>query len=133
MPGRRTRPPGVPHTAPALSDVELTVLEGRANGLTIMAISERLHYTYPSTKDVAKRVMRKLNARNMAHAVLLACHLGLLDGRPQRHGDHAGFAAHQRRGEDPWACKSCAAGERAYRPALRARKAAQSDTANQTS
>jgi DNA-binding CsgD family transcriptional regulator len=131
MPGRRTRPTGSPHTAPALSDVELTVLEGRANGLTNLAISEHLHYTYRSTKDVAERVLRKLNARDMAHAVLIACRLGLLDGRPQRHGDHAGFAAHQRRGEDPWACEPCADAERAYRPALRAaRKAA---AANQTS
>lgn len=121
MPGRRTRPAGTPHTAPALSDVELAVLEGRANGLTNMAIAARLHYTYRSTKDVAERVLRKLNARDMAHAVYLACHLGLLDGRRQRHGDHAGYTAHQRRGEDPRDCtRGCAEGERLYREALKA-------------
>jgi hypothetical protein len=56
---------------------------------------------------------------NITHAVLLACQAGLLDGKPRRHGDHAGFAAHQYRGEEP--CEACWAGERAYR---RDRKAA---------
>lgn len=94
-----------------------------------MAIAARLRYSYGGTKDVSERVLRKLNARDMAHAVFIACRLGLLDGRRQRHGDHAGFAAHQRRGEDPWQCELCAAGERTYRHDLKAaRRTTQPDT-----
>ncbi|MFD4912807.1 hypothetical protein ACFWNR_06245 [Streptomyces virginiae] len=65
--------------------------------------------------------MEKLDAENAAHAVFLACRAGLLDGRPQRHGDHAGYAAHKYRGEDPKDCRhGCWEGEQAYRAAQRA-------------
>lgn len=98
---------------PSLTDIEHAVLEGRANGLTIMAIAARTKYSYRGIEDAAMRVLRKLGARDMAHAVFLACRAGLLDGKPQRHGDHAGYAAHLYRREEP--CDACKTGERAYR------------------
>jgi hypothetical protein len=68
--------------------------------------------------------MRALGARTAPQAVLIACQLGLLDGRPQRHGDHAGYEAHRRRGENPKHCRlGCVEGERAHRAAMRAVKA----------
>lgn len=102
---------------PSLSDVELRVLEGRATGLTYMAIAARIHYTYRSAKDVGSRVIDKLGARDMAHAVFLAVQMGLLEPR-RRHGDHAGFAAHVYRDEDP--CEACREGENEYRRDRRA-------------
>ncbi|WP_329376151.1 hypothetical protein [Streptomyces sp. NBC_01483] len=96
----------------------MKVLSGRASGLTYMALAGQLHYTYSSTVNVGSRVIDKLGARDMAHAVFVAVQLGLLDPR-RRHGDHAGFAAHKYRGEEP--CDDCWEGERAYR---RGRKAA---------
>jgi hypothetical protein len=58
--------------------------------------------------------MRKLGATNAPHAVHLAYQAGIF--RRERHGDHAGFTAHIRRGEDPWACtQGCPEGERTYR------------------
>jgi hypothetical protein len=59
--------------------------------------------------------------------VLLACHAGILDGRPRRHGDHAGYAAHVYRGEEP--CDACRAGELEYRAGLRARNAMKANAA----
>ncbi|WP_328941564.1 LuxR C-terminal-related transcriptional regulator [Streptomyces sp. NBC_00250] len=59
----------------------------------------------------------KLGARSAAHAVFLACQAGILDGRPRRHGDHAGYEAHRRRGET--ICDLCRAGERAHRKAMK--------------
>ena len=102
---------------PSLNPAEMTVLEGRANGLTYMQIAARLHYTYSSTVNVGSRVIEKLGARDMAHAVFTAVQTGLLDPR-RRHGDHAGFAAHKYRGEEP--CEECWDGERAYRRERRA-------------
>jgi hypothetical protein len=59
--------------------------------------------------------------------VFLAVQAGLLDPR-RRHGDHAGFAAHRYRGEEP--CEACWEGERAYRRERRAaRRAAKSAAA----
>jgi hypothetical protein len=73
--------------------------------------------------NVGSRVIDKLEARDMAHAVFVAVQLGLLDPR-RRHGDHAGFAAHRYRDEEP--CEACWEGERAYRRERRAaRKASQ--------
>ena len=74
----------------------------------------------PVAENTAKahmqRVLTKLGANHAPHAVLLACQAGILDGRLRRHGDHAGYVAHVRRGEDPKACEhGCWAGERAYR------------------
>lgn len=102
-----------------LNAVELRVLEGRANGLTYMQLASRLNYTYSSTVNVGFRVIKKLGARDMAHAVFVACQLKLLAPN-RRHGDHAGFAAHRYRGEEP--CDDCWAGERAYRAEQRQRR-----------
>jgi hypothetical protein len=88
--------------------------------MTRPRIAEQLRYSEPGVDKLMARVLDKLGAANAPHAVLLACRAGLLDGRPQRHGDHAGYVAHARRGEDP--CDACDAGERAYRADLRANR-----------
>lgn len=104
---------------PSLTENELTVLQRAAQGQTYAVIAHGMGFADKSVNKIAFRAARKLGASNITHAVFLACRAGLLDGRPRRHGDHAGFAAHQARGEDP--CEVCWDGERAYR---RDRKAA---------
>ena len=103
--------------APSLSPVERTVLEGVANGLTYRQIGKEIGYTFRGAADVGARAVKKLGANSLAHAVFLAVQAGLLDPR-RRHGDHAGFAAHRYRGEEP--CDACWEGERAYRRERRA-------------
>lgn len=106
-----------------LVDREVQVLAAIAAGGSYRQIAEELVLAHASVKNYAASAIKKLGARNQAHAVLLACRAGLLDGRPQRHGDHAAFVAHQRRGEDPKECPyGCREGERAYRAALKARQ-----------
>lgn len=101
-----------------LTVIELDVLRGSANGETYAETARRIFITEKSVSNVARRVMRKLDARTMPHAVHLAWQAGIL--RRERHGDHAGFTAHVRRGEDPWACQQgCPEGERAYRTGRR--------------
>ncbi|QGZ53307.1 hypothetical protein GPZ77_34315 (plasmid) [Streptomyces sp. QHH-9511] len=113
---------------PYLTDNELAVLQGAAYGETYASIAKRLGYAEKSVSKMALRLSRKLGARNMTHAVLLACRAGILDGRPQRHGDRAGFMAHVRRGEQP--CDACREGRNAFDRAWRAsRKAEQSHAA----
>ncbi|MEU6925523.1 helix-turn-helix transcriptional regulator [Streptomyces sp. NPDC046631] len=109
--------------AVSLTENELTVLQRAAQGETYAAIAQALGYAEKSVNKMGFRLIRKLGASNITHAVLLACQAGLLDGKPRRHGDHAGFAAHQYRGEEP--CEACWEGERAYR---RGRKAARKAT-----
>jgi DNA-binding CsgD family transcriptional regulator len=106
-------------TGPLLTGNELAVLRGASEGDTYAVIGRSIHATEKSVGNIAMRVVRKLGAANITHAVLLACHAGILDGRPQRHGDHAGYAAHWYRGEEP--CEACRAGERAYRNGLKTR------------
>lgn len=106
-----------------LTAIELDVLRGAANGETYAATAKRIFITEKSVSNVATRIMRKLGAQSMAHAVHLAYQAGIL--RRERHGDHAGFTAHTRRGEDPWACtRGCPEGERAYRAARRQQREA---------
>lgn len=112
---------------PSLSEVELAVLQGVANGRTYRTIAKQINYTYKSVKEVGVRVLRKLGAEDMPHAVFLACGAGILDPR-RRHGDHAGFAAHRYRGEKP--CEACWEGERAYRRERRAARNARSVSAS---
>ena len=101
--------------APSLTENELSVLRRAANGDTYAVIARSLGFQEKSVSKMALRLARKLGANNITHAVFLACQMRILDPT-QRHGDHAGFAAHVRRGEDPWACdKGCPEGERAYR------------------
>jgi len=107
--------------APSLSEVELAVLVGVANGQTYRIIAKQINYTYKSVKEVGVRVLRKLGAEDMPHAVFLACGAGILDPK-RRHGDHAGFAAHKYHEEEP--CEACWEGERAYRRERRAARRA---------
>jgi DNA-binding CsgD family transcriptional regulator len=100
-----------------LTDHELRVLAMVSLGRTHQEIAHDLVLTPKGVTPTVNRAIRKLGARNAPHAVLLACRAGILDGRPQRHGDHPGFAAHQRRGEEP--CDACWDGEREYRARLR--------------
>lgn len=110
----------------------LTPREGEILQLVSQGLSYRqagLRVRPAVTENTAKahmqRVLTKLGASTAPQAVLLACQAGLLDGRPRRHGDHAGYAAHVYRGEDP--CEACWDGERQYRAARRAaRRAAKS-------
>jgi len=101
-----------------LTDIELAVLRGAAAGETYAETSCRIFITEKSVSNVATRIMRKLGAKTMPHAVHLAYQAGLL--RRERHGDHAGFAAHRYRQEEP--CDACRAGERAYRAEQRRRR-----------
>ncbi|MFD5419447.1 LuxR C-terminal-related transcriptional regulator [Streptomyces sp. NPDC127069] len=102
----------------------LEVLTLLAEGRTLQQIARDWGVEPGTVRIYAARLRRYLGADTNPQAVLLACRAGLLDGRPQRHGDHAGYVAHWRRGEDPKACGPCAAGEKAHRDALRAGKAA---------
>ncbi|MER7788575.1 helix-turn-helix transcriptional regulator [Streptomyces sp. NPDC097640] len=105
-----------PDAEVSLTDNELAVLRGAADGETYAETARRIFLTEKSVSNVAIRVMRKLDAKTMAQAVHLAHQAGLL--RRERHGDHAGYTAHLRRGERP--CGPCRLGERAYRNAQRA-------------
>jgi DNA-binding CsgD family transcriptional regulator len=99
---------------PLLTDNELEVLRRAAAGQTYATIAAELGYQEKSVSKMALRLARKLGATNITNAVHLAHVAGIL--RRERHGDHAGFTAHVRRGEDPWACQQgCPEGERAYR------------------
>ena len=101
---------------------ERAVLWAAAQGDTYAVIASRLGLHDKSVNKIAFRLARKLEARNITHAVFLACQAGILDGRPQRHGDHAGYEAHRRRGEDPTQCEPCRVGERDYRNELKAQR-----------
>ncbi|MFJ3200970.1 hypothetical protein [Streptomyces sp. NPDC086989] len=115
-------------TAPALDEREQRVLELSAAGFTYEHIARELGTGRPFTAKLASQLLKKLGARSMPQAVLLACRAGLLDGRPQRHGDHAGYEAHRRRGEDPKLCRlGCPEGEAEHRKRYpKARKAPES-------
>ena len=113
---------------PSLTPREVEYLERLAQGESIQEIAQECHYEESGARSIGERLRKKLGARTNTQAVFLACQAGILDGRPQRHGDHAGFAAHRYRGEEP--CEACWQGERAYRADRRAaRKAAQQHAA----
>lgn len=125
------RPTPTRGTGRPLTTLELHVLEQIANGLSCREIAAANSYTHHAALKTTTRILRKLNAQNRAHAVFLAVATGVLDPT-RRHGDHAGFVAHRRRGEEP--CEACWEGERAYRRDRRAvRKAAQTATEFRTS
>jgi DNA-binding CsgD family transcriptional regulator len=112
--------------APSLTEHELRVLNLIALGHTHEQIAQQLVMTPKGVTPTVNRALRKLGANNAPHAVFLAVQAGLLDPR-RRHGDHAGFAAHRYRGEEP--CEACWEGERAYRRARRAARKARQDHA----
>lgn len=98
----------------ALTARQLDVLKRIADGQSWAQIGTDLGITLGGVGSINKQILLKLGASSSAHAVHLAHLAGIL--RRERHGDHAGFAAHVRRGEDPWACtQGCPEGERAYR------------------
>lgn len=113
-------------TAPArpeLTSGQLAVLELAAEGFTYREIARQLGIGPAAVANRAEHAVRNLGGRTIAHGVLLACRAGLLDGRPQRHGDHAGYEAHRRRGEDPKLCPhGCWEGEQAHKASLRGRQ-----------
>jgi DNA-binding CsgD family transcriptional regulator len=105
-------------TAPArpVPRTEMDVLLLMAAGRTLVQIAAQWGVSTGTVHEYAERLRRRLGAETNPHAVLLACRAGLLDGRPQRHGDHAGYEAHRRRGEDPKLCQlGCPEGEAAHR------------------
>ncbi|MEV4041487.1 helix-turn-helix domain-containing protein [Streptomyces sp. NPDC049744] len=105
----RAARPGMP-----LVEREIEVLRLIAEGGSYAEVAAELQLAHASVKNYAHSAIKKLGARSQAHAVHLAHLAGVL--RRERHGDHAGFAAHVRRGEDPRACtQGCPEGERAYR------------------
>ncbi|MFF4848757.1 response regulator transcription factor [Streptomyces sp. NPDC001194] len=111
---------------PVLTDIELAVLQGSADGRTYAALGRELSLTEKSIGNVAMRVIAKFGAASITHAVLLACRAGILDGQRRRHGDHAGYAAHVYRGEDPKDCPhGCWEAELAYRADRRRARRAQ--------
>lgn len=94
-----------------LTDLETVVLRHAAEGRTIEATARLIGKSMPAVQDARHRLMGKLGAASLVNAVHLAYQAGIL--RRERHGDHAGYAAHLYRGEDP--CDLCKAGERKYR------------------
>lgn len=100
-----------------LTERQAQTLRMAANGMTHRQIARELGIAEKSVSSLVNEILVRLGAGNMAHAVFLACRDGILDPR-RRHGDHAGFIAHKRRGEVP--CDDCQEGERAYRRAYRA-------------
>lgn len=116
---------GQPLTARETEILELVSqgLSYRQAGRTVRpAVSEN------TAKAHMQHVLTKLGASTAPQAILLACRASLLDGRPRRHGDHAGYAAHIYRGETP--CEACDAGEKAYKADYRARRKIREQEAN---
>ncbi len=112
----------------SLTPRQTEVLEHASTGKSYYQIGRALGIAENTVDVLMRQIFRRLGAQNLPHAVLLGCRAGILDGRPQRHGDHAGHAAHVYRGEEP--CDLCKEGERAYRTRRRkARKAAQGHAA----
>ncbi|MDT0270275.1 LuxR C-terminal-related transcriptional regulator [Streptomyces sp. DSM 44915] len=104
-------------TAPtaALSERQLEILRRVAAGQTHQQIARALDRAVITIRKDSTGLRAALGARSLAHAVHLAHGLRLLDR--ERHGDHASYEAHRRRGETP--CGKCRAAERAYRQNLR--------------
>ncbi len=94
-----------------LVDREIQVLGLIAQGGSYAEIAAQLHLAHASVKNYAASAIKKLGARSQAHAVHLAYQAGIF--RRERHGDHAGYAAHIRRDETP--CDACIEGELQYR------------------
>ena len=107
---------------PSLSEREAELLNRVANGESYRELARDWSVQEITVRTTGARVLRKLDANSIAHAVFIAVQLRILDPA-RRHGDHAGFAAHRYRGEEP--CEACWEGERAYRRERRgARKTA---------
>jgi DNA-binding CsgD family transcriptional regulator len=105
---------GPPNSGPvrALSSREAELLTRVAHGESYRDLARDWTVQEITVRTTGARVIKKLGANNITHAVFLAVQKGLLDPT-RRHGDHAGFAAHRYYGEEP--CEACWEGERAYR------------------
>jgi DNA-binding NarL/FixJ family response regulator len=87
-PGRPTRPngePGLSHAAPGpaarrvvLTERELQVLRGMADGKSNAEIGRELFVSEDTVKTHARRLFRKLGARDRAHAVAAGFRAGLV-------------------------------------------------------
>jgi DNA-binding CsgD family transcriptional regulator len=106
-------------SGPKLSRREADFLHRLIQGDTIQQIAEDWHYGESGARSIGDRLRKKLGAKTNAQAVFIACQLKILEPN-RRHGDHAGFAAHRYRDEEP--CDDCWAGERAYRAGRRQRR-----------
>lgn len=107
---------------PVLSGREVQFLQRLAQGETLREVALEENFSESGIRMFAKRLRTKVGAKTNEQLVFLACQLGILEPK-RRHGDHAGFAAHRYRKEEP--CDECWDGERAYRrEAKAARKAA---------
>ncbi|MDI5965787.1 LuxR C-terminal-related transcriptional regulator [Streptantibioticus silvisoli] len=103
---------------PALTDRQQQILRLAAEGLSRREIAAAL-FLAEGTVDYHERIIiAALGARNLRHAVNRAWELQVF--RWQRHGDHAGYTTHQRRGEPP--CEACRSGEAVYRAGLKTRR-----------
>ena len=109
----RAARPGAP-----LVEREIQILKSIAEGGSYADIAAELFLAHATVKNYAHSAIKKLGARSQANAVHLAYQAGLL--RRERHGDHPGYTAHQKRGEE--ACDACKAGERAYQVERRQRR-----------
>jgi DNA-binding CsgD family transcriptional regulator len=109
-------------TFPDGSGRVMELLVHLSEGRTLEQVASRWGVQAGTVRVYAERMRRYLGADTNPQAVLLACRAGLLDGRPQHHGDHNGYEAHVRRRDE--ICDDCRDGERAYRAALKAAKGA---------
>jgi DNA-binding NarL/FixJ family response regulator len=77
VPSQREREPGPPRRA-ALTERELQVLNGMADGKSNAEIGRDLFVSEDTVKTHARRLFRKLGARDRAHAVASAFRAGLV-------------------------------------------------------
>lgn len=64
-----------------LTEKETTVLSLLAEGHTRDSVAEQMHYSPETVKLYVKKILRKLGARNTAHAVAIAYRAGELELR----------------------------------------------------
>lgn len=62
-----------------LSELEIRVLYLSAIGCSVSYIAQLMSYSQPSIKNYRQRICAKLEAKDITHAVYLACQKGLLD------------------------------------------------------
>lgn len=67
-----------PAPRPQLTDRELAVLQRIATGHTNGEIGRQLYITEDTVKTHARRLFRKLGARDRAHAVAIAIRRGII-------------------------------------------------------
>jgi len=68
-----------PAAAPApLTDREMDVLRGLAEGRTTVDISERLHLSHHTVRNHVRNILAKLDARSQLEAVVIAASMGLV-------------------------------------------------------